>query len=82
MKVCEPKEREGCYRRTCGAPDEAFDPAVWGRGREEYWGECGLSLRGSLEHWSWESYSGMSCHLKVIKDTKKGISNILKAMKQ
>lgn len=76
MKVCEPKEREECYRLTCGAPDEAFDLAVWGRGHGEYWDECGPSLQGSLERWSWESYSGKSCHLKVIKDKKKDISNI------
>lgn len=69
MKVCEPKEKGGCYPQTCGAPVEAFDLAVWGQGRGECWDECGLSLQGSLERWSWESYSGRSFQLEV-KRTK------------
>lgn len=66
-KVSEPKEKGGCYWQTCGAPDEAFDLAAWGRGRGECWDECGLSLQGSLERWSWENCSGRSCHLEVKK---------------
>lgn len=71
VKVCEPKEKGECYQQTCGGPDEAFDLAVWGRGRGECLDECGLSLQGNLERWSWESYSGRSCHLEV-KRTKNG----------
>lgn len=70
MKVYEPKEKGECYRRTCGAPVEAFGRAVWGRGREECWDECGLTLQESLEHWSWESYSGRSFHLEVKRTNK------------
>lgn len=66
MKACEPVERGECYRQTCVDPDEASDLAVWGRGHAGCWAECGLSQQGSWEHWSWESCSGMSCHLKYI----------------
>lgn len=65
MKACEPEVKGECCRQICGAPDEAFDLAVWGRGRAECWDECGLSLQGSLERWSWESYSERSFHLEV-----------------
>lgn len=62
--MCEPKARVECCQQTCGAPDEASDPAVWGQGRAECWDGCDLSLQGSSERWSWESCSGRSFHLE------------------
>lgn len=71
--ACEPKERGECFQRTCGAPDEASDPAVWGLIHEECLDERGPSLQGSSERSSWGSCSGRSCRLKK---TKQKLMNI------
>lgn len=63
-KVYGPKGRGGYCPQTFGAPVGASDPAALGRGHAECWDGCGLSLRVSLERWSWESCSGRSYHLE------------------